>query len=70
MSFALTPPRPPRGAMSTSSPAYTPSKMLLMNSERRMNMLTPSQASKVINADLETGKVSFFWDQQLSMDAC
>ena len=37
--------------------SFTPSKMLLMQRERRMNMLTPDQGSKMFNADIETGKI-------------
>ena len=58
VSFNLTPSkRGPSGLAATSSPSYTPSKLLLTHAEKRMNMLTPSQGAKVANADLETGKV-------------
>ena len=59
VSFNLTPSKQTSGGMgSAGTPGYTPSKLLLTHAERRMNMLTPSQGSKVANADLETGKVS------------
>lgn len=41
--------------------SFTPSKMLLMQRERRMNMLTPEQGSKMFNADIETGKILNEW---------
>ena len=55
MSFNVT---PPKGG------SFTPNKMLLMNSERKMNMLTPSRGEKVFNADIETGKVINEWTFQ------
>ena len=58
VSFNLTPSKQTGGLGSAGTPGYTPSKLLLTHAERRMNMLTPSQGSKVANADLETGKVS------------
>ena len=47
---------PPKGGG-----AFTPNKMLLMNRERRMNMLSPSTSERVYNADIETGKVVNEW---------
>ena len=44
--------------------SFTPSKMLLMQRERRMNMLTPEQGSKMFNADIETGKILNEWSFQ------
>ena len=44
--------------------AFTPSKMLLMQRERRMNMLTPEQGSRMFNADIETGKILNEWSFQ------
>lgn len=41
--------------------SFTPSKMLLMQRERRMNMLTPEQGSQMFNADIETGKILNEW---------
>lgn len=68
VSFAFTPPgkgRPPRGGSGLSStPVYTPSKLMLTHGERRMNMLTPDRPDKVLNADLETGKVISEWSFQ------
>jgi hypothetical protein len=43
---------------------FTPSKLMLMNRERRMNMLSPATSSKVYNADVETGKVVNEWTFQ------
>ena len=40
---------------------FTPSKLLLMNRERRMNMLSPAAGARVLNADVETGKVVNEW---------
>ena len=37
---------------------------MLTHGERRMNMLTPDRANKVLNADLETGKVVSEWGFQ------
>ena len=47
---------PPKGGGS-----FTPNKMLLMNSERRMNMLSPLRGEKLYNADIETGKILNEW---------
>ena len=55
MSFNVT---PPKGG------AFTPNKMLLMNRERRMNMLSPLHGEKLFNADIETGKVINEWGFQ------
>lgn len=55
MSFNVT---PPKGG------AFTPNKMLLMNRERRMNMLSPMHGEKLFNADIETGKVINEWGFQ------
>jgi hypothetical protein len=52
VSFNVT---PPKGG------AFTPNKMLLMNRETRMNMLTPTRGEKLFNADIETGKVINEW---------
>lgn len=48
----------------SSTPVYTPSKLMLTHGERRMNMLTPDRPDKVLNADLETGKVISEWSFQ------
>ena len=55
ISFNVT---PPKGG------AFTPNKMLLMNRERRMNMLSPLHGEKLFNADIETGKVINEWGFQ------
>ncbi len=55
VSFNVT---PPKGG------AFTPNKMLLMNRERRMNMLSPLHGEKLFNADIETGKVINEWGFQ------
>ena len=52
VSFMVT---PPKGG------AFTPNKTLLMNRERRMNMMTPNRADKIFNTDIETGKVINEW---------
>jgi hypothetical protein len=45
-----------RGGAGTPGSALTPSKALLMDSERRMNMLTPGSSS-LYHASIETGQV-------------
>lgn len=55
VSFHVT---PPKGG------SFTPNKMLLMNRERRMNMLSPLHGEKLFNADIETGKVVNEWGFQ------
>ncbi|KAK9862011.1 hypothetical protein WJX84_000959 [Apatococcus fuscideae] len=45
----------------TRGPAFTPSKVLLMNRERRMNMLSPEGGQKLWHTDIETGKVVSEW---------
>ena len=41
--------------------AFTPSKVLLMNRERKMNMLSPEGGQKLWHTDIETGKVVSEW---------
>ena len=53
ISFTLTPAT--KGGHST--PSFTPSRVLLAQGERRMNMLTPDNASVLHHADVETGKI-------------
>jgi len=53
VSFDVTPPK--------GGGSFTPNKMLLMNSERRMNMLSPTRGEKLFNADIETGKILNEW---------
>jgi hypothetical protein len=53
VSFNVTPPK--------GGGSFTPTKMLLMNSERRMNMLSPLHGEKLFNADIETGKILNEW---------
>ena len=66
VSFAFTPPGQSRTAsrLGSGTPHYTPSKLMLTHGERRMNMLTPDRANKVLHADLETGKVVSEWGFQ------
>ncbi|KAK9906793.1 hypothetical protein WJX75_008166 [Coccomyxa subellipsoidea] len=52
-SFKIT----PRKGGST----FTPSKLMLMNRERRMNMLSPDTRTKLFNTDIETGKIVNEW---------
>lgn len=55
MSFNVTP---------VKGQSFTPTKTLLMNRERRMNMLSPEHGEKLFNADIETGKVIKEWSFQ------
>ncbi len=41
--------------------SFTPSKLMLMQRERRMNMLSPEGGTKLFNADIETGKIVNEW---------
>ena len=45
----------------TRGRAFTPSKVLLMNRERKMNMLSPDAGQKLWHTDIETGKVVSEW---------
>ena len=49
VSFDVTPPK--KGQQS-----FTPSKLMLMNRERRMNMLSPEGGKSLYHTDIETGK--------------
>ncbi|KAJ9521148.1 hypothetical protein QJQ45_022851 [Haematococcus lacustris] len=42
-------------------PYATPPKVLLAQSERKMNLLTPDNPNKLMHADIETGKVVSTW---------
>lgn len=42
---------------STTGAGFTPSKVLLTNGERRMNLLTPDNRSVLHHADIEAGKI-------------
>lgn len=48
LSFNVTPPR--------GSSSFTPSKLMLMNQEQRMNMLSPDKGDRLYHTDIETGK--------------
>jgi hypothetical protein len=48
----------------SSAGAATPSRMLLMHGERRMNMLNPEDGSSVHQMDIETGKTVAEWGFQ------
>lgn len=52
ISFTLTP-----ATKGGRTPAFTPSRVLLAQGERRMNILTPENASALYHADVETGKI-------------
>lgn len=41
--------------------AFTPSKTMLMQRERRMNMLSPEGGKKLFDTDIETGKIVNEW---------
>ncbi|KAK9818259.1 hypothetical protein WJX72_009697 [[Myrmecia] bisecta] len=56
INFTLTP--------SKGTSNFTPSKQLLMRSERRMNLLSPDSGHKMLHADIETGKVVSEWQFQ------
>ena len=45
----------------TRGGAFTPQKLLLMQRERRMNMLSPGGGKSLFNADIETGKIVAEW---------
>jgi hypothetical protein len=52
--------------------SFTPSKLMLMQRERRMNMLSPEKGQQLFNADIETGKIVNEWsfkkdDSEVSM---
>ncbi|KAA6427924.1 hypothetical protein WJX79_002136 [Trebouxia sp. C0005] len=53
VSFDVT---PPKGQQS-----FTPNKLMLMNRERRMNMLSPEGGQNLYHTDIETGKVVSEW---------
>ena len=48
VSFDVT---PPKGQQS-----FTPNKLMLMNRERKMNMLSPEGGQNLFHTDIETGK--------------
>ena len=48
LSFNVTPPR--------GSSSFTPNKLMLMNREQRMNMLSPDKGDRLYHTDIETGK--------------
>lgn len=48
VSFDVTPPR--------GKASFTPSKLMLMNNERKMNMLSPEGGRSLFHTDIETGK--------------
>ena len=52
ISFTLTP-----AAKGGRTPSFTPSRVLLAQGERKMNMLTPDNASALYHADVETGQI-------------
>ena len=52
ISFTLTP-----SAKGGHTPMFTPSRVLLAQGERRMNMLTPENSNALYHADVETGKI-------------
>lgn len=60
MSFDVTPPR--RGGLDT--PSFTPSKVLLSNLERKMNMLSPFGGEKLYHTDLEKSVIVSEWTFQ------
>jgi WD40 repeat protein len=51
VSFSLTP------SFTPSKPTFTPSKVLLAQGERRMNLLTHEAPTSLHHADIETGKI-------------
>ena len=48
VSFDVTPPK--------GKASFTPSKLMLMNRERKMNMLSPEGGQSLFHTDIETGK--------------
>ena len=48
VSFDVTPPK--------GKASCTPSKLMLMNRERKMNMLSPEGGQSLFHTDIETGK--------------
>jgi hypothetical protein len=52
ISFSLTP-----AGKGGSSSNFTPSRVLLAQGERKMNMLTPDNPNLLHHADVETGKI-------------
>ncbi|PRW60455.1 CYPRO4-like [Chlorella sorokiniana] len=64
LSFKLTPPPGAVGLGGGSTPTLTPPKALLMNQERKMNMISPLAGSSMWHADIETGKVISEWKFQ------
>ncbi|KAL3144985.1 hypothetical protein ABBQ32_003489 [Trebouxia sp. C0010 RCD-2024] len=56
VSFDVTPPR--------GKASFTPSKLMLMNNERKMNMLSPEGGRSLFHTDIETGKVVSEWSFQ------
>lgn len=64
LSFKLTPPPNAAALGGGSTPTLTPPKALLMNQERRMNMISPLAGTSLWHADIETGKVISEWKFQ------
>ena len=71
LSFKLTPPKNAAGFAGFGTagggggtPTLTPPKALLMNQERKMNMISPLSGSSLWHADIETGKVISEWKFQ------
>ena len=54
ISFTLTPAATSKGGR---TPGFTPSRVLLAQGERKMNMLTPDNPSALYHADVETGQI-------------
>lgn len=52
------------GLGGATTPGFTPSRVLLTNTERRMNLLTPEAPHLVHHADIETGKIVSTWSFQ------
>ena len=48
LSFNVTPPR--------GSSSFTPNKLMLMNREQRMNMLSPENGDRLYHTDIEPGR--------------
>ena len=48
VSFDVTPPK--------GKASFTPSKLMLMKNERKMNMLSPEGGKSLFHTDIETGK--------------
>ncbi|KAI3429615.1 hypothetical protein D9Q98_005701 [Chlorella vulgaris] len=64
LSFVLTPPPKAAGWGGAGTPTLTPSKALLMDSERTMAMISPLNTSSMWQTDIETGKVISEWKFQ------